>query len=270
MDSKRKVWKYEHLTLFSNQKVIRKKDGRGDESINQNGWIPGWLTCVTPAEITLDLGAPVLVSKMTMSCTNILASPRGHMTLYSSSTSAGPWRKVYEVRRAQNNRLGLAVPGNTDKNDCESSCHESHYFLGHFINNPVPIWKTPGNGTVNEHDFRFRMNRGIVLFSVEEFSVARFWKIEILADNGEKYVGINNFALFGRINPLPAPTNIAVSTQNKDGHSEFVVSWSIDSTTLKKATSIKVVAFGSSVGRGSCGFERTCPVLESYIFQPIP
>ena len=158
----RDPWFIEHKCLFGQQTIVSSLNCHAVHS-GQKGWAPGWLTCSPPAQVVVEFESPVFVTKITLRSTNILASPRT-MMLSTGTSMHGPWTHAYTLRRAQCNRLGLQVPGNTDANDNESSSDESFYFLGHCTNDSTPTWSHPATGgTIDEHDPQMMANRGMVV-----------------------------------------------------------------------------------------------------------
>jgi WD40 repeat protein len=252
----RTPWIYKHECLFGDQTLVSGSNCHANVT-GTKGWAPGWLTCQPPSSVVVDLGSPALVSKITLRSTNILASPR-QMELLTGTSETGPWTLAYMLRRAQCNRLGLDVPGNTDANDNESSSDESFYFLGHCTNDHLPSWSHRATGgLIDDQDPQMMKNRGIILKGQGEVHVARWWLLRILDTNGSHYVGINHFTFFGRKNPLSAPENVSTSVVRFNHSDTLKISWSTDST--HQAASFTVVAFPCGIGRGSGGFQMTCP-----------
>eukprot|EP00960_Hanusia_phi_P072768 767874-Hanusia_phi.AAC.1 len=263
----RTPWLLQHHCLHDKQRLVA-GEGCHVQFSGQRGWISGWLTCCPPAHVVIDLGAPFLVTKVSIYNTNILASPRT-MELWYRQSQEDDWTFAYLLQRAQCNRLGLEVPGNTDANDNESSSMESFYFLGHCISDKSPVWKLGSSDReLDEQETRVMANRGVVLQGLGDVHVARWWMLKFLDTNGSHYIGTNNFTIFGKEDPLPAPTDVQAVVVTDNGKSKLRVSWQYEDLPSAAVSAFKVVAFPHSVGLGAGGFEQIVSPAERFLSFP--
>ena len=65
------------------------------------GWPDWWMTAFAGMQVIFDLGSEAFVTKVSMQHTNILASPKGIVSPWSSTNAEGPWERTYELQKAQ-------------------------------------------------------------------------------------------------------------------------------------------------------------------------
>jgi hypothetical protein len=189
-----------------------------------------------------------------MQHTNILASPKGIVSLWSSTNAEGPWEKAYELQKAQCNRLQMTAPTNHPNSECGGCAEESFYLLGSVFNDPNPQWD---GHSVDEHSYSMLVNRGTVLSSPGWGTAARFWQLRMDETNGLHYIGTNYAALYGNILPLPPPSAVSTKIVAENGEDAIEVTWG----AVEGAAEYVVVAHAKEVGKGSGGFERHVQVL---------
>ena len=115
-----------HTCLFDKQILVAKAmqmchHNGGDV----RGWPDGWMTAFAGMQVVFDLGSEAVVTKVSMQHTNILASPKGIVSLWSSTNAEGPWEKAYELQKAQCNRLQITAPTNHPNSECGGCAEES-------------------------------------------------------------------------------------------------------------------------------------------------
>jgi hypothetical protein len=250
-----------HTCLFDKQILVAKAmqmchHNGGDV----RGWPDGWMTAFAGMQVVFDLGSEAVVTKVSMQHTNILASPKGIVSLWSSTNAEGPWEKAYELQKAQCNRLQITAPTNHPNSECGGCAEESFYLLGSVFNDPNPQWdeflRIKGH-SVDEHSYSMLVNRGTVLSSPGWGTAARFWQLRMDETNGLHYIGTNYAALYGNILPLPPPSAVSTKIIAENGEDAIEVTWG----AVEGAAEYVVVAHAKEVGKGSGGFERHVQVL---------
>ena len=250
-----------HTCLFDKQILVAKAMqmchyNGGDV----RGWPDGWMTAFAGMQVVFDLGSEAVVTKVSMQHTNILASPKGIVSLWSSTNAEGPWEKAYELQKAQCNRLQITAPTNHPNSECGGCAEESFYLLGSVFNDPNPQWdeflRIKGH-SVDEHSYSMLVNRGTVLSSPGWGTAARFWQLRMDETNGLHYIGTNYAALYGNILPLPPPSAVSTKIVAENGEDAIEVTWG----AVEGAAEYVVVAHAKEVGKGSGGFERHVQVL---------
>ena len=250
-----------HTCLFEKQILVAKAmqmchHNGGDV----RGWPDGWMTAFAGMQVVFDLGSEAVVTKVSMQHTNILASPKGIVSLWSSTNAEGPWEKAYELQKAQCNRLQITAPTNHPNSECGGCAEESFYLLGSVFNDPNPQWdeflRIKGH-SVDEHSYSMLVNRGTVLSSPGWGTAARFWQLRMDETNGLHYIGTNYAALYGNILPLPPPSAVSTKIVAENGEDAIEVTWG----AVEGAAEYVVVAHAKEVGKGSGGFERHVQVL---------
>jgi hypothetical protein len=250
-----------HTCLFDKQILVAKAmqmchHNGGDV----RGWPDGWMTAFAGMQVVFDLGSEAVVTKVSMQHTNILASPKGIVSLWSSTNAEGPWEKAYELQKAQCNRLQITAPTNHPNSECGGCAEESFYLLGSVFNDPNPQWdeflRIKGH-SVDEHSYSMLVNRGTVLSSPGWGTAARFWQLRMDETNGLHYIGTNYAALYGNILPLPPPSAVSTKIVAENGEDAIEVTWG----SVEGAAEYVVVAHAKEVGKGSGGFERHVQVL---------
>jgi hypothetical protein len=245
-----------HTCLFDKQILVAKAmqmchHNGGDV----RGWPDGWMTAFAGMQVVFDLGSEAVVTKVSMQHTNILASPKGIVSLWSSTNAEGPWEKAYELQKAQCNRLQITAPTNHPNSECGGCAEESFYLLGSVFNDPNPQWdeflRIKGH-SVDEHSYSMLGNRGTVLSSPGWGTAARFWQLRMDETNGLHYIGTNYAALYGNILPLPPPSAVSTKIIAENGEDAIEVTWG----AVEGAAEYVVVAHAKEVGKGSGGFER--------------